>query len=341
MIIERIEHVDPKTGVRVLQLTSFPLIHYHQYCYGQWISPDCTTLLLFGYREPRRDSPVDLWRVNSDGSDLALVAKGASWSTISVDGKHVYAGRGGSILRIPLLGEGEEEVFRSPEYVGMLVGAASLDGRYVFGHARRTDGKHELLRLDLTDGSAVRLFETDYLMHVQLHNEGPGQLLATVRPPGKEWGIWTFSFDGEDFRKLPFTRSTNHFASLGMTGKVITSVTGGGKAIEVARPGDAAATILAQGDGFWHPTCDASGEWIASDTNWPDTGLMLVHAPSGRYRPLCFTGASGGHPQWTHAHPRMAPDARYVVFDSDATGICQVYLAFVPDEFKAELRKGA
>jgi len=336
--IERIERVDPKTGVRVLQLTSFPLPHYHQYCYGQWISPDCKTLILFGYRELRRDSPVDLWRVNSDGSDLTLVAQGASWSAISVDGKWIYAGRGGSILRVPLHGEGEEELFRSDEYAAMLVGAASLDGRHLFPHAVRPGGKHVLLRFDLSTGTCERLFETSSLMHVQLHY--PDRLLASVVPPGLEYGIYTFGFNGDGFEKLPFMRSTNHYASLGHTGKVITTVHSGGKAIEVTKPGDKEATILAQGEGFWHPSSDASGEWIASDTNWPDTGLMLVHAASGRYRPLCFTGASGGHPQWSHAHPRIAPDASYVVFDSDQTGVSHVYLAFISHELKDHLRPG-
>lgn len=339
--IERIERRDSKTGTRILQLTSFPVTHYHQYIYGQWISPDCETLLLFGYRENKRGAPSDLWRVKSDGSDLELVAEGAGWAMISMDGKWVYTGRGSSIVRIPLSGGGaEEELYRSDEFSGISVGAGSLDGRYLFCHSFRKGGDkgHALVRFDVKTGQAKKLFETSSLMHVQLHY--PDRLLASVVPPEREYGIYTWNFEGEDFRKLPFTRSTNHYASLGHTGKVITTVHGQGKTIEVARPGDKEATTLTQGDGFWHPSSDASGEWIASDTNWPDTGLMLVHAPSGRYRPLCFTGASNGHPQWTHAHPRIAPDAGYVVFDSDATGICQVYLAFIPNEFKEELRTG-
>ena len=328
---------DEQMGARVVRLTPPAGLHYHQYCYGQWIAPDCRTLLVFRYRELRRDSPIDLYRVNTDGKGYEIVAENAGWSTISVDGQFVFAGTAGGILRIPLSGGESDTVFRSDSYRGMSANAQTRDGRFLFCHAFGERG-HELVRVQLDTGEAQVLFKTDYLMHLHLHDEGQGRLLATVRPPDLEWGIYTFDLDGGDFRKLPFTRSTNHFASLGCTGKVITTVHGGGNAIEIGSPGGAFAEVLVEGAGFWHPTADSTGEWVACDTNWPDTGLMLVHVPTRRYRVLCFTGTSGGHPQWAHAHPRMSPDASYVVFDSDKSGITQTYAVFVPHEFKEELR---
>ncbi len=344
---ERKLWIDDMTGIEVVQLTTFPVMHHHQYCYGQWIAADDETLLYFGARELARDSAGDLWRVNADGSDMALLVEGGAWSAISPDSEWVYSGVGNRIVRVPLQsGRGLQGEIATPEVLAQVDDAAhvsadalSADGRYVFGQAGMTGGGMGCVRLDLTTGEAVVTFTSSGVMHLQLHK--PDRLLASTVPPGMENGIYTFSFDGDDFRKLPFTRSTNHYASLGSSDTVATTVPYPDAAIEVATPGGESAYVLAQGPSFWHPTSDASGEWIASDTNWPDTGLHLIHAPTGRYRVLCFTDTSGGHPQWQHAHPRMSPNAKYVVFDSDRTGgISHVYAAHIPDEFKRDLREG-
>ncbi len=95
------ETSDERTGVRIVRLTPPAGLHYHQYCYGQWITPDCLTLLVFRYRDLRRDSPIDLYRVNTDGTGYELVAENAGWSTSSVDGQFVFAGTAGGTDRDP------------------------------------------------------------------------------------------------------------------------------------------------------------------------------------------------------------------------------------------------
>ncbi len=351
MTKERVVRYDDKTGTKVVQLTSFPLPHYHQYCYGQWITRDARTLLFFGYRELARGAPVDLWRVDNDGDNLAPVANDAGWSVIAPDASTVYFARGGSIWRVGLHGDGlEEEVVREPEADSMDVSVVSPDGRYVFAQSHLKEGGFDVLRLDTRSGEAESVCRTPGVMHLQLYMQGG--LLATIGPPDMPHGIYAFSFDGDDFRAVPFAESTNHFAALGGGEHVVTTLPSPGNAIDVAVPrhpgepsdddGEPAPEvyILADGVGFWHPTSDARGEWVVADTNWPDVGLQLIHAPSGRYRTLCQTGASGGHPQWAHAHPRLAPDGSYVVFDSDKSGICQVHAAHIDDRIKDELRSG-
>ena len=37
-----------------------------------------------------------------------------------------------------------------------------------------------------------------------------------------------------------------------------------------------------------------------------------------------------GFPQYTHPHPYFTPDCRWVIFNSDRTGIPQIYAARVP-----------
>ena len=76
---------------------------------------------------------------------------------------------------------------------------------------------------------------------------------------------------------------------------------------------------------------------MITDTNWPDRGLYLINIETRKYKCLCKSNSSNCHPQWTHPHPSFSPDNKYVVYNSDATGIGHIYLAEVSDEIKEEL----
>jgi hypothetical protein len=344
MAIERIQRQDTSTGLSILQLTSFPLPHWLAGCSGDGISVDGRTILLFENADPTRGAVRDLYRVNSDGAGLELLARRASGGVTDLGGTYAYTGRDGSVLRVPLQGGEEEEIARQRAWTGVHVSARTPDGRFIFGQAQRADRTFEVFGLDLASGEIVRGCRASYVMPVQLHGARSDRLVASIAPVDEAgasripWGYWSFSFDGEDFRRIPFTRSSNHYVALGRSDLVVTCAPHPANALDIAAPGDEQARVLAHGAGFWHCTADASGEWVVSDTNWPDTGLQLVHVPSRRYATLCHTGASGGHPQWTHAHPCLAPTAEYVLFSSDRTGYAQLYLAPITADLKASLR---
>ena len=42
---------------------------------------------------------------------------------------------------------------------------------------------------------------------------------------------------------------------------------------------------------------------------------------------LCWPGESGGSAGWGHPHPSFSPDGTRVLYNSDATGAGQIYLA--------------
>lgn len=341
--IERIRREDPETGIPVLQVTSFPLTHWLAGCTGDAITPDGKTFLLFENSTAARNASRNLYRVDSDGSGLLLLAEDAVAAVVGIDAQFAYTCRGSALLRVSLEGGDEEEVVRLPKYAQVHVSARSHDGRLLFGQGKRPDGAFDVLRFDLASGAVHPVCRASYVMPVQVHGKDGNRLLASILPidgngkPRMPWGYWSFTFSGDEFRKIPFTRSTNHYIALGSSDKVVTTTNHPASALDVASPGDEEARVLAHGAGFWHVTADASGEWVVADTNWPDTGLQLVHAPSGRFRTLCRTSASGGHPQWTHAHPCLAPNAEYVLFTSDRTGYQHLYLCPIPHLFKDEL----
>ena len=69
-------------------------------------------------------------------------------------------------------------------------------------------------------------------------------------------------------------------------------------------------------------------------------GIQLVHVPTGNFTTLCQTGATQDHYEFGHPHPCMSQDGSLCVFRSDRTGMSQIYVAHIPDEFKRMVKKG-
>ena len=97
---------------------------------------------------------------------------------------------------------------------------------------------------------------------------------------------------------------------------------------------------LVSGPYFWHSGASWDGEWIIADTNWPDEGLKIVHVPSKRWRTLCHAHATQGHTQMGHPHSGLSQDGCIAVFGSDRTGVRQVYVAHITDEFRESVMAG-
>ncbi|HPK75138.1 MAG TPA: hypothetical protein PLM57_10055 [Candidatus Latescibacteria bacterium] len=339
---ERVARTDPETGVRILQLTSFPITHWHLGL-GDFITPDGERLLIAANRFAGRNSPRDLYSIRADGDDFNFLLHDFSGGVICPRVQWVYTGCAGGVVRIPIEG-GTAEVLWSPDcYTHIMVSARSSDGLWLFGQGRRkTDGSFDIVRISTETGEASVIVRASYVMPVLRSSANGERLVASIAPVGDDgkplmpWGVWEFSSGGTDFRLVPFSRSTNHYCPMGSTGLVVTTAAHPGNALDVAAPGGC-ERVLARGTGFWHVSSDETGTWLASDTNWPDVGLQIVNSHTGKYATLCMTGASGGHPQWTHAHPVISPDARWVLFTSDRAGFQHVYLADIPPEFKKAL----
>ena len=66
--------------------------------------------------------------------------------------------------------------------------------------------------------------------------------------------------------------------------------------------------------------------------------LVVGNLRTGKHRTLVADcGATGGCAGNSHPHPYISADNRYVVYNSDRTGVGQVYVAWMSDEFRASL----
>ena len=152
---------------------------------------------------------------------------------------------------------------------------------------------------------------------------------------------------GGNLRRLnigtPYSRGVQgHQVWLGPTGRILSTL--------VRRPGDdpAAPDLVSIGPGeerprpvaggyhYDHVAVSRDGRYFVCDV-LPSADIVVGAVATGTVRVLCASGTSMGRPQYTHAHPFFSPDGRHVLFNSDRTGLGQIYTATVPDGFLASL----
>ncbi|MCL6476134.1 MAG: oligogalacturonate lyase family protein [Firmicutes bacterium] len=339
---ERIEFVDARTGVRLMQVTSFPTMSMALPYFGRNFTGDSKTFIFVSQREARRDAPSDLFRVDTDGTNLTQLTEceGAAGFVMSPQDDCVYFHRQATLWRVDIHTFREEEIAVPHGVASMGAGAISPDGVYYFAQVTTAHDTGGILRIR-TDGSEATLIAEGERGGFAMHSVSPGGegiLLWQMREGKKTWLL--LDHDGNERGVYTSSYDFAHCTFLGSTERVQGCALPPDRALVQIGLGEEKPTPIAQGVYFWHSASTLDGEWIVSDTNWPDEGLQLVHVPTGRYRPLCYPRSSQGHPQWTHPHPQFSPDGRVVLFNSDRTGICQIYLAFIPDDLRERVRTG-
>jgi hypothetical protein len=220
--------------------------------------------------------------------------------------------------------------------MGYWCGCASPGGEYYFGYGKRkSDGWGVLIRYR-TDGTESRVLVADpNLCHVHASPGGHGISFGAVDERGKGVQL-AMEYDGSNQRVLP-TADLSHFTWVGKTKRFLGAGMWEHRIIHTIEEGQTESTVVVEGSYFWHTGISWDPDWTVADTNWPNEGVMIVNLRTRQYARLCLTENSSGHPQWAHVHPAFSPDGNKVVYTSDRTGICQVYVADVPKEFKDRL----
>ena len=362
---ERIQRVDPETGVRVIQLTSYPLPSAHFLYDWPFITPDNARLVLWCQRTARRDGPWDLFRVDTDGLNLYQLTErgerseaggyyGRPASRLTLDGRLVYCVWGTTLCSVDVETGETEELCSLHEHCTQ----GNAVSRLHIGFSGRLFVVHNgpagwgTLRVDLDSGAVDpldlggHLFACDPTAPRLVVSKGEviwdtetrknGSRIVTNR--GEERAKWLMDEDGNDLESF----CPEMFAHATLLGNRL-AVQGCGKpphrCIWLAEHGEEPRK-LAQGPYFWHSGASWNGEWIVSDTNWPDQGLQLVHVGTGHFGTVCRAGASQDHYEFGHPHPALSQDGSMCVFRSDRTGLPQLYIAHIPDEFRQRVIAG-
>lgn len=182
------------------------------------------------------------------------------------------------------------------------------------------------------------------------HNRGgvldeQGTIVRLVGDEGATF--YLIDREGGDLRRLnigkPHSRPVQgHQVWLGPTGRILSTLSrrpgddpDEGDLVAIG-PDDDRPREVARGRAFDHVAVSPDGRYFVCDVN-PTAEIVVGSVASGKVRVLCESGSSLGRPQYTHPHPFFSPDLRHVLFNSDRTGLGQIYMATVSDGFLASL----
>ncbi len=352
-------------GVAIWQVTDDPRPVYNLYCERPYVSPDGSRFLYgraMGGELEYLLCEFGTWRSEVVGRGLPSVG-------VSYQGDHYYARRGAhgawEVVRIALhTGQSEVRFTLPRDQPGIdCHPAVSPDGRYlafssVLSFAPQRFG---VFLADRDTGQCARIHEDPWICnaHGQFdagqgrtlmlqHNRGceftpDGKMVKCV---GEKDGCTLFLLEvpsGKVTRLpigIPYTAPlTGHEAWVGRSAELIFTVespnayTGAADAagnILLIRPGENHRRI-AQGVAMMHIGTTPCGRYFHADGN--PQGRIIVGSPrTGRFMDVCLSHAkyTPQFGQMGHPHAYLAPDFRWMVFNSDRTGSPQVYAAAIP-----------
>jgi len=352
--------VDRNVGARMRQLTSAAIISHNIYCEERYGTTDGARIAIL--RSPLGSPQEELWVCDLRTWEVACLSK----SIIGCPTSNLYrdtlfyirpVGSSGRVLvRVDLKTLDEDEIFdlsKCPDS-RWPVCTISPDERYFVCNMRVAGNIWGLYRVDLQQGIWEVFHE-----HVDICNPHPqfepskgndilvqlnrGSVIDDegniIRLVGEEEAtLYLIDRNGGNLRPLPVGKPytwgvTGHECWIADTGKIILTISDPLRgAVHIVTPGDAVSRCLWRGLGFAHISASSDGRYFVCD-DFSNGRIYVGSIHSGRLLPLCDSGATVSLPQYTHPHPYMTPDNRYVIFNSDSTGLGQVWAAEIPKGF--------
>jgi len=333
---ERKFFTDEQTGAKITKLTAFPCVNQKVYFHINQFTPDSKTLIFFSERGGCRSAGKDIYKVDVGGMNLAQMTDRENLSSgiLTYNGKYILYAAGKSVFCVDME-SGEEQELYCLRSVVSVHDCPSLpwNDQTLFIQVDLADGQNGIARLEL-DGSGWELIykQESRITHAQVEPSQARTVAFQSGPDPLHRNIFLVDSAGGNMRPLELPYGNGHWMWVGDTGRIMSNLEASCWGISVFGENDAQIeTIVTGADHYWHASCDNSGQWMVSDTNWPDAGIQIINRLTKKRAVLCHTGSSQCHPSWTHPHPSFSPDLKYVAFNSDATGIGHVYLAEVPD----------
>ena len=360
---ERIRReTDPHAGAQIIQFTSQPVISHNIYCEELYTSSDGTR---FAFGRTPFDAPAQLWVCDIPTGRVACIDRevsGAVSSNLYQDTLYfVRTPTGGEhVLACVNLATLEQRDLRSLDGLPSPGSCCvSPDGKTFISGMRVRNDIYGIYRAALDDTSWEVFHEYKDILnpHLQFEpSEGKDIMVQwnrggeldefgnIVRLVGEEGAtLYVIDADGGNFRQLPVGKPytapvTGHECWVARTKQILLTTCDDAREgrLFLAEPGQEQARLVCRGYNFNHISASADGRFFVADDS--ATGRLYVGSiETGKARPICESGASGGNPQYSHAHPYLTPDNRHVIYNSDRTGLCQVCGATIPDGFLESL----
>lgn len=217
-------------------------------------------------------------------------------------------------------------------------GTVSPDHRYYAVSVRPPDGgPSQVHLLDLkTKAWRVLLDKPGYhAKHEQFSQDGRNRVLIQLNqmPDVRVVLLSELELDGTERpfpADRPFTpRPTGHEAWIGNTAAIFFS-TGAdantGQTIWRAKVGDEKPTPVGDASRrFGHVSVSRDGRYWIADTGEKGIPIYVGNFATGRCKRICLSRTEYDNKQWSHAHPYLTADNRWLIFAARRDGHPQVY----------------
>ena len=127
----------------------------------------------------------------------------------------------------------------------------------------------------------------------------------------------------------PYTpRPTGHEAWIGTSSGIFFST---GKDLEVkgnlwrAKVGDDKPTLVCQNQRCNHVSVSRDGKYWIGDSSEAGVPIYIGSFATGRYKRVCLSRTEYDNQQWSHAHPYLTADNKWLIFSARRNGHAQVY----------------
>ncbi|MCE5216660.1 oligogalacturonate lyase family protein [bacterium] len=359
---ELIPRLDPDTEVEVLQLTSTPLLHETVAPAAAAFTQDSTHLLYSRRFAP--DLPPQYWLADLQQGQLRLLLDeaGVQAPALSPDGRYLYylkaSGRPG-LWRLCLGSLQQEQVVATRFPLASCgCGAVRHDGAAFAVCGQVSDDLWAIVRFDLVHREAEVILQSPALAQATVEYAPQSSPDLLICPAGGDRtfsagygpGLQVIADDGTNLRQVPLgnsdlslPRGSCHWAGKGRLATAVLhrdtpdEAFADDRLVTLALEGED-LRVMAQGRHFGGFDVSRDGRWWVA-VEAPTADLWIGSVRTGRAELLVQTHACVGVPRCTNPSPLFSPDARYVAFHSNCTGVPQVYAARVEEGLLRSLEK--
>lgn len=348
---------DSASGAKIIQLTSGPANSTNVYPEQRFTSADGSRIII--QREPFNQQS-QVWMCDLKKKKILLpISEGKAVTANHRSNAIYYIVKGDKetkLMRLDIKSLTTCEVFTFPKGECPRKFAVSADERWIVcGPFKISNGMFSLKRIDLATGKIEVLCKMKDIWNPHLQGDpgNPDNVLVQINRKGSLKGPRTgplgatlavVNVKSGKVTPLPVGAPdtpliSGHEAWIGKTGSILFCVAPGGvpehinfKGVYKITPGDKKAVQLTKGLPFNHIGISDDGRYFIVD-DYKTWRIYVGSVKTGRYLELCDSKTIQGSPQYTHAHPYMTPDNKYVIYNSIATGLGQVYAAKIPKGF--------
>jgi hypothetical protein len=360
------KYIDPETGILVIRLTNEPCVSHHIYPEAPISTPDGKRFIFA--RRQALDGRSTFWI-----GDLDLLAvrqitdeERCSAPVVTPDGKWFIYSVGRQVKRMSPETFEREVIFEAPADFKHLGGIVSVDysGTRFLASATDKSGLNGLAVVEPFAGKVRIVYSgpdvrnphgqysknADRKVLVQVNNgmvvDKFNNIIKLVGEKGASLVVVNDDGTNPVILKAGFSmleRVQGHECWVGPKDQVLTTLhrrlTVNSPWIQdrvvAVVPGED-YRVVGQGKGFTHIHASPDGEWWISDDN-RTADVYIGSVKTARYKLVHRTGSTFGSAQFAHPHPFFLGDGKSVGWNSDVTGVPQIYVARIPEGFLDEL----